>query len=456
MRLRQGRIPAIAAGMLGMIALEAAPASAHGFGGRVDLPVPRWLFLFGAITALVVSFVALGALWSTPKLQHRPLGRVVPLAALWRSPIAAGIFRAIAFIFFVLVVFAAFAGRPESLFNLAPVVVYVWFWVGLACLHAFFGDLWKTLSPFDTLARLIGVGATQRRALPAAFGVWPAAIGLFLFVWLELAAPFAADPRFLGWLFIAYTMVSLTGMTVYGRETWNQRGEVFAVYFSLLARISPFARDEAGTLHLRAWLSGLPSAPAVPGSIAVIMVLLGSTTFDGFSRGTLWQGWTRTMSEGAGALAATAGIVGTIGLVAGAYAGAMAVASRVSGERWHPMAVRFAHTLVPIAFAYVIAHYFSLLFIEGQIGLIVISDPLDMNMNIFGTAYWEVNTAILTPLMVWYVQVAAIVIGHIAGVVLAHDRAIDRYEGSMALRTQYALLAVMVLFTAIGLLILSG
>ena len=143
-------------------------------------------------------------------------------------------------------------------------------------------------------------------------------------------------------------------------------------------------------------------------------------------------------------------------VVSGLYAFAMWVAGRITGEGWHVPAVRFAHGLVPIAFAYVVAHYFSFLLIEGQLGIAVISDPFGRGWNLFGTADHLVNLALLSPTTIWYVQVVAIVVGHIGGVILAHDRAIAAYPPGVALRTQYALLGVMVVFTATGLLILSG
>ena len=139
-----------------------------------------------------------------------------------------------------------------------------------------------------------------------------------------------------------------------------------------------------------------------------------------------------------------------------AYAIAMRAAARVVGGDWHPLAVRFAHSLVPIVLAYVVAHYFSFLVLEGQLALVRLSDPLGLGWDLFGTSDWFINLALLSPTTIWYVQVAAIVIGHVGGVVLAHDRAIAMFDRAAAVRTQYALLAVMILFTASGLLILSG
>jgi hypothetical protein len=118
--------------------------------------------------------------------------------------------------------------------------------------------------------------------------------------------------------------------------------------------------------------------------------------------------------------------------------------------------VRFAHTLVPIAFAYAVAHYFSLLVLEGQLLFPLLSDPFGQGWNLLGTADWQPNLAALSPNVVWYVQVGAIVAGHIAGVVLAHDRAIADFPEGVAMRTQYALLAIMVMLTIGGLVLLSG
>jgi hypothetical protein len=188
----------------------------------------------------------------------------------------------------------------------------------------------------------------------------------------------------------------------------------------------------------------------------VILIALGSTTFDGLSRTSVWINWNFGIS-GLGRIAIqTAGLLGVICVVTLAYLLAMRAAARIVGGEWRPLAVRFSPSLVPIVLAYVVAHYFSFLVLEGQLGLVRLSDPFGVGWNLFGTDDWIINLALLSPTTIWYVQVAAIVIGHVGGVVFAHDRAIAMFDRGTAVRTQYALLAVMVLFTASGLLILSG
>jgi len=429
------------------------PALAHGLSGRLDLPVPRWLFVYGAATALLVSFVALAVLWREPRLQEPKPHRPLPWQGLWRSVVIERGVRAISFALFVLLVAAAFAGPDRG--NIAPVLVFVWFWVGLAFAHAVFGNLWGTLSPWDTFARYLRF-EDALRPYPKAWGVWPAALFLFAFTWVELVAPWAPRPRPLGIAIVAYTIITIVGIVVFGRETWKRNGEAFAVYFGLLARISPLARDEDGRLVARPLLGGLPLVEPRPGLVAFVAVALGSTTFDGVSRTSLWFRMTAGLSGISVIIAGTLGLAVTILLVALAYSLAMGAAGRVASARWHPLAVRFVHSLVPIAFAYVVAHYFSLLLIEGQQGLIYLSDPFGLGWNLLGTADWTVNLTIVSTTVIWYVQVAAIVSGHIEGVVLAHDRAVALFPPKVATRTQYALLAVMILFTAVGLLILSG
>ena len=439
------------------VLVATVPALAHGFGGRTDLPVPLWLFVFGAITALLISFVALSTLWTEPRFEGRPTKTARPswLQSILTNRVLEWTIRIVMLLFFLVVAMAS-ARRVSEVDTIGPIVVYAWFWVGLAIAHALLGNLWATLSPFDTVGRLVGFDDDETTPYPASWGRWPAAIFLFAFVWVELVQPFASTLGHLGILIVVYALVQILGMQRYGRKTWLENGEAFGVYFGLIAGIAPFTRDAEGRVVTRPFLSGLARVEPRPGLLAVIMVALGSTTFDGLSRSGWWTTSTARFGGFTRTLVFTAGLLAVIGLVTLAYVLAMRAAARVVGGEWHPLAVRFAHTLVPIMLAYVVAHYFSFLVLEGQLGLVRLSDPFGLGWDLFGTSDWSVNLALVSPNTIWYVQVAAIVVGHIGGVILAHDRAIAMFDREAAVRTQYALLAVMVLFTASGLLILSG
>ena len=450
---------ATATGLAGAWVLASqAPASAHGFGGRLDLPVPISLFVYGAAAVVVVSFVALGVLWKEPRLESEGQGRPLPafLQVVFRSRAIEMIVRTTSVLFFGLVLAAAIAGRDHGLLNIAPVTVFVLFWVGLAFVHALLGDWWATLSPWDSIARFLGLGDTPRREYPVAWGVWPAALGVLGFVALELVVPNRDSPRVLAWAIGVYSAITFAGMAVFGRETWNKRGEAFALWFGLLSRLAPLGRDTEGRVVLRPFLAGLPSLGPMPGLVAIVMIAIGSTTFDGFTGTTLWTDWIRGLGPAAGVLVHATGLLATIIVATLVYALSMMAASAVARVPWHPLSVKFVHSLIPIAFAYVAAHYFSLLLFEGQYVIPLASDPFGLGWNLFGSVGYAINFTLLSANTVWYFQVGVIVLGHVAGVALAHDRALAAFPKGVALRTQYALLGVMVLFTMSGLLILSG
>lgn len=431
----------------------AGPASAHGLGGRLDLPVPRTLFIYGATLALVVSFVLLSALWKEPRFESGTKSRVTPAQGLLGSPVVGWTVRISALAFFLLVMMGALGGSRSR--NIAPVVVWVWFWVGLAFVHALLGNWWATLSPWDTLARLLGI-EEGRRPYPSRLGKWPAVAVLFVFVWTELTAPWGPSARPLGFMMIGYSVLTLSGMAVFGRKDWNENGEAFAVYFGLFARIAPLARDGGGRVVLRAPLAGLATVPPGSGLAAFVVVMLGSTVFDGASRLAFWSQHLAGRSRGYTLAASSVGLVVVVLLVRTAYELAISVSASLARSERSVLSARFVHSLVPIALAYVVAHYFSFLLIEGQQGLSAISDPFGLGWNLFGTAAWRLNLNIVSVNTIWYVEVFAIVAGHVGGVILAHDRAVAMWEPKLAVRTQYTMLAVMVLFTAMGLFILSG
>jgi hypothetical protein len=127
------------------------------------------------------------------------------------------------------------------------------------------------------------------------------------------------------------------------------------------------------------------------------------------------------------------------------------------GHRTRELARSFAHGLAPIAFAYAVAHYFSLLVFQGQATAFLVSDPLGQGSDLFGTADAQIDYSAISANGIWYVQVGALVVGHVAGLILAHDRALALYEDVReATRSQYWMLLVMIGFTSLGLWLLSA
>ncbi|HEX4929954.1 MAG TPA: hypothetical protein VFV62_04525 [Gaiellaceae bacterium] len=422
---------------------------------------------------LVLSFLALGALWKRPQLERRAEGRPLPtgLERFLRSRALHALLGLVSAGLLTLVFLTALIGEPSSAQNLAPTFIYVIFWLGLVPVQLLLGNVWPALNPWLAFAngvawvwRRLGQEWTPPLAYPERLGVWPGAFLLFCFAALELCYAEPASPRALALAIALYSYVTWFGMAAYGRRTWVERGEAFTIYFGLLARIAPFGERD-GRLVVRVPFSGLAGRETTPGTLAFVAVMLGSVGFDGFSRSPVWQDLRARLegpylldAPGTAELIATGlalvGLVACILVVALAYLGAIQIARRVVAEA-RPLAPEFLLSLVPIALVYAVAHYFTLLVIQGQYALNYASDPFGYGWDVFGTVDYSPNIAPFSPNTVWYVQVGALVGGHVAGLTVAHDRAVTILGERDALRSQYAMLALMVVYTVGGLWLLS-
>lgn len=469
---RSGRIAALA--LLALATLPPASASAHGLVGKADLPLPTWLFAWAAGLVLVVSFAALGLLWPRPRLQRPRERRLFALGA-WFDVVCG----AIGIGLFALVVVSGLAGTAIPTANFAPTFVYVAFWVGLTVGSALFGDLFRLFNPWLALARAAawvaglarrggdGAGLPEPLAYPRRLGHWPAVVTIAAFAWLELVSVDRDDPRLLALLALAYAAVQLIAMSVWGIEAWSRRGDGFAVCFGLFAKVAPLVRRD-GVVYGRRPLDGLPSMEVLPGTVALLCTMIGATTFDGLSGGPLWTDLSPHLQSffadlGLGATAAgqaafTIGLAGCLLLAGLVYrVGVLGMRAVAGDRRAGELARSFAHTLVPIALAYAVAHYASLLTYQGQALGYLVSDPLGDGSDLFGTAGWTIDYTVIGATGIWYLQVTVIVLGHIAALVLAHDRAIASFrDGRAALRSQLWMLAVMVAFTCLALWLISA
>jgi hypothetical protein len=355
--------------------------------------------------------------------------------------------------------------------------IYVIFWVGLPVASVLFGDVFAALSPWRAVARVgrwlfglaggRGAGAPRLR-YPRWLGAWPAVATIVGFAWLELVYLDRDRPSTLAALSLGYFAFTLSGMLLFGVEEWGSRADGFGAYFNLLSRLAPLVRRADGALWRRRPLSGITSLEIGPGTVALICSVIGTTTFDGFSNGGIWRnnepsvqswfsglGFSQTPSI---ELAYSLGLVLCVLLIAAVYRIGILGVRSVSGRyETRELSARFAHTLVPIGFAYVLAHYFSLLLWQSQAMGYLISDPLGTGANIFGTAGYQIDYHVISYAGIWYVQVGALLLGHVCGLALAHDRALVLYgQPEEAVRSQYWMLAVMVAFTSFGLWLLSS
>jgi hypothetical protein len=467
------RALAVAALAVGAALALPAGASAHGLVGKQDLPIPRWLFAWAAAVVLVVSFVALATLWPRPRLEVARERRVLRFPAV--AEVLCGV---VGVAVFAITVWAGFAGSQTATANLMPTMVYVVFWVAIPFATLLLGNVFEAFNPWRAVARGVawvfsragGGEAPAPLAYPTWLGRWPAALGIFAFAWVELVYVNRDDPSQLAVLALLYAGVQLVGMTLYGIGPWTRNADAFGVYFRLFSMLSPLHWRERA-LYVRPPLAGAPRLDPVAGTVALLCVMIGTVSFDGLSQGQLWTGsggiaphlQRRFLDAGFSAqtaleLAFTIGLVAMVALVAGVYRlGVVGMGSLASGHDANELARRFVHSLIPIAMAYVIAHYFSLVVYQGQAMAFLISDPLGDGSDVFGTAGTAIDYNVIGANGVWYVQVFALVLGHAAGLTLAHDRALVVYERARdATRSQYWMLAVMVGFTSLGLWLLSA
>jgi hypothetical protein len=454
---------------------------AHALVARKDLPVPAWLFAWGASIVLIVSFFALSAGWRKPRFEEerwRPLGAGFSRVLLG-MPVQA-LCGAIGVLLLGFSIYAGIHGTEAPDRNFALTFIFVTAWLGFPLFSVIFGDVFRPFNPWRAIGRTVGGAfskvAGQRPAhlaYPEALGRWPAAFGLLAVVWLEVVygasggVAVGLSPDAAGVAALVYSLYTLAMMALFGVEKWCQRGEVFSVYFGMFSQLGTFGVKD-GRLGRRLPLSASTHWATVPGSAAVVIASIASTSFDGAQEGAFKGGILQTfewLAEAGLGLTASLRLTDTIfmllcfagvGLVY--LVGVRGMATVRGAPPLKKLRSGFAHTLIPIAFAYLVAHYFSLFVFQEQAQFTyLLSDPLGTaTTDLFGTASGGIDFKLLSANAIWYVQVGALVIGHVAGLTLAHDRA-TAYWGDyrQAARSQYWMLAVMVAFTCFGLYLLS-
>ena len=470
-------------------ALVPATASAHALGDATyTLPLPLWLYLVGAAVAVGASFVVSAVVIrdpGPPSYRLRDVGartagvlRVVLRnlgIAWWYGAIAVG-----------LVV--------GDISPLPAVLLWVGIWVGLPIASVALGNPWPSLSPFRTtfsglewIARRAGIARLDLGiGYPGWLGRWPAVVLLAAGFWAELILPGSADAATVAALMIAYTLLTLAGMVAFGQVTWLRHAELFEVELGWFGRIGAVGRrsvsaelcagcgeacrvercidcpecavaadDPDRRAGLRLPIRGLTEvARGGVSDAAFIVLLLSGVTFDGLREtpfgASILERLLPPLTDAFGVtlfaflLADTVAFALVVAAFAIAFAAVLWLTRRIGRvERMRPGV--YASTLLPIAAGYLIAHYLTLV-IQGLIWLpALIVDPLmslapDLSFVPIGA--------------IWYLSVAAIVGGHIAGVVLAHRVAIRDSPGRATI-AGLPMLALMVGYTILSLWIIA-
>ena len=504
------------------ILLVPAPAYAHAFGQRYDLPIPLSYFMAGAAATVALSFVVIGLFLRGGSTEYRyPRFNLLSLpGAPLTSRIKAVVAQVLSVLLFLLVLATSFLGSDNPLENFSPTFVWIIWWVGMGYIAALFGNLWMLINPWKALYELAewllkraGKSMPTPRAYPAGWDAMPALIAFLAFVWLENVYPGSIVPRYLGVIAVAYSIYTFGGMLLYGKHVWLRYGDPFAVLYGIFARFSPtevrvvgvncdgcelgcmgdmsggssppsqpsstkgegtiscvdcyacYERAEPSQrqFNIRPWAAGLVSVGRVSWQACAFVVLaLAAVTFDGLQETTNWLGLQtiglRLLGPGGVSVVDTLGVVLIPLLFLGIYLLFCLGIRALSGERasLSEVARAYVFSLVPIALAYNMAHFLSLLLVQGQLIIPLASDPFGFGWDIFGTSGYRIDPTVISTKFAWIVSVGAIVVGHIVSVYIAHTIAVRRAPSHiLALRGQYPMLALMVFYTAVSLWIIA-
>lgn len=464
------RVAILAAPVLAGVPVAAWP---HAFGERYDLPAPLGYFLVGAAMAVALSFVV-AAVFMRGVARERPVQVfAVPLGPVLQLLRPAC--RVISVAILCMVVAAGFFGSRNPEMNLAPVLVWIVWWVGLPLAVACFGNIWSALDPWRAVfewmnkaARRIGYanGVSLNLAYPQWLGAWPAVFLLLLFVWIEVIYPNAVVPSHVATMVLAWSAFTLLGMACFGPDVWRRNADVFAVYFATFGRFAPIDAGPGGrSVVLQRPGDGLITPPVESfAMVAFVIAMLATVLFDGLLGTQALAIIHRTVNaslpgllDERGYVLGTAGLIGVWLLFLGAYLVAcLATAGLVRGRPAAVVARLFALTLVPIAIAYNVAHYFSYLLVQGQMIIPLLSDPLGLKWNLLGTAHFQLDIGIFDARFTWYLAIVSIVTGHVISIWLAHRLALREYRTSrQAVIASIPLTCLMMIYTAISLLVMA-
>jgi hypothetical protein len=442
---------------------------AHGLGGSSDLPVPYAFSVIGAAWALTFTFALVAFAWRRPRFD--PLTPVRPLPAGVTTLVDSRVTRSIAAVatlaFAGWTLLAGFCG-PQTQSNALPEVFYVLLWVGLVAMSLLIGPVWRVISPVRTIYALLQRITPERLARPRlsyreSWGYRPAALGLFAFVWLELASPNpAALPWVMTWLLV-YTVVLLAGAWLCGQRSFAW-ADPFGVYSMAVSRLSPFRRDsKTGKIGIGNPFDHLLSLPIRPGVVAVLAVLLGSTAFDSFSSSATWRSFADQLARAVHVVPVTVSLsaLRTIGLFlfVAVVATTFSLAARATGGldpgQRRALPGELAHSLIPIVVGYIFAHYLSYLVERGQQAIIALADPLGRDWNLLGLGHLHAAYVLsLHPTVLAVIKVTSVVTGHIVAVIAAHDKALRLLPTGHQLTGQLTMMLVMVSYTFTGLYLL--
>ena len=441
-------------------------AYAHGFGSKIDLPIPGYLYWFGGGAAVIASF-AIISLFVRSKAHDDSyrtynLRNVGIVDALYRNKSLLNVFKVISVSLLILTILTGVLGSQFPVKNFAPTFVWVVWWGGFIWLHILFGDSWNFVNPWKNIFELIKFDEKPLRQYPDKLKSWPA-FGFFLiFAWIELVYPTPAHPQFLGNIIFVYSIIVLAGMRVFGKDKWLDNCEPFTVFFNFVSSFSATRVTSDGKILLRPIASGLLDARYRFDQLCFLILILSVVSFDGLISTLFWYDVIGIDAFGGSGrydviYVNTAGIMVSFLAFFSIFYSFVAISRAITKTdiTTLDLAQKFVPALLPISIVYHLAHYSAYFFLNGQLIIKLISDPFGFGWDIFGTSSYEIVRTI-DFIFLWNYQVAVIVIGHILSVYIAHRISLRVFkDGKKSIMSQAPILLLMVGYTILGLWLLS-
>ena len=452
--------------LIGLLLLPSI-SSAHSFGKLYNLPVPFWMYLYGGVIAMLASFLIIGYFFKkkSEKISY-PTKYLYKLNFLTNNKFL-GVLRIISISLFVLTVITGLIGEDSSYSNFNMNFFWIIFVLGLTYLTAIIGNVFANINPWKILTDwLVGTQEEPLVKYPVKLGYYPALVFYFFFIWFELVGQ--TTPFKLSVILLVYTIISDLGVITFGREIWFRYCEFFSVFFRLIGKIAPFEYRD-GKLHLRPPFIGLLKEDAEHFSLVLfVLFMLSSTAFDGFKETVYWtRFYWRYLDELIRPVFGTSSypVFTTVGLLLSPfvfliiYLFLIYLSKKIARNNLSlkELSLKFAFSLIPIAFVYNVAHYYTLIFSEGPNIIRLASDPFGWGWNLLNTAS-SYKSIIVGANFAWHSQVALILVGHIVSVYLTHIVALNTFASTSTKRaflSQFPMLVLMIVYTVVGLWILS-
>ena len=401
----------------------------HGVVNVGDLPIPFDIVLNSSALVVWITFVYLKVSWKESIITPRQevfndkqsfIGKLFGIIILFLL-VAPGIF-----------------GNESSKTSVAPLILWVFLWIGVPVLGLLFGDIYSKFNPLN----LFSLKSNKPES------VYFACILFIGLTWFELVWKEPGNPLNIAIVLITL-FVCVNLLRYFLKKSLIEVDPLLLLHY-LYSKLKLFNSRP----YFRSLLDNIGNLAKLRGIEYFVLLMIGTVTYDGLRETTFWynQFGSRTDDMGFSTMMFLIMNLGTILF----YRFACFFAIKVGGSdlKLNHVSNLFGHTMLPIAFAYHVTHYLTLLLFESQTFFYRFNDPIGIGMNILNVEEPTINYFI-EPLVIWGIQVAVTLLGHMLSVVLAHDLAVKLFGHQQSDKTQYIFLFITVALTLQALFVLS-